>query len=83
MERKEKMGKQGECGADQEASQEAPRTRFVYNGTGAARAGPRSAPSSVWGDLWRDVPGLSFLACETGRVTSSGSLTGLRDSGKT
>ena len=54
MERKEKMGKQGECGADQEASQEAPRTRFVYNGTGL-RVQVRVQPPVQFGEIFGEM----------------------------
>lgn len=42
----------------------------------------RSAPDSVWGDLWGNLPGLGFLACEIGTIFPA-PLAGLRVSGMT
>lgn len=44
--------------------------------------GHRSAPDSVWGDLWGNLPGLGFLACEIGTIFPA-PLAGLQVSGMT
>lgn len=54
-----------------EASREWLRPGSIYIGAGGVGPGPCSATNSVWGDLGQSLllPGLSFLACETGIIT--------------
>ena len=49
------MGKQGECWGDQEASQEALRTRFIYNATGAAWIQVRVQPPVQFGEIFGEM----------------------------
>ena len=49
------MGKQGECWGDQEASQEALTTRFIYNETGAAWIQVRVQPPVQFGEIFGEM----------------------------
>lgn len=72
MERKE-VRERLECSGGWDGSREGLRTNVhLHGGWSCGCLGPYSATHSVWGDLGQSfpLPGLSFLACEMGMITS-------------